>query len=116
MIRDLYNVRTRPSEDAPEPLTTEEEARFRSLLFTELGNRIADEGRARYPAYTREDRRRLVDVAHRLTAHWGRQVGVEAEDECRLRLFLVGDEVPGTSSPDGPGTPGDTSCARPEPM
>ncbi|MEU6272850.1 hypothetical protein ABZ871_10590 [Streptomyces populi] len=104
MVRDLYNVRTRPAEDAPEPLTTEEEARFRALLFTELGNRIADEGWARYPAYTREDRRRLVDVAHRLTAHWGRRVGVEAEEECRLRLFLVGDEVPGTSSPDGPGS------------
>ncbi|MFE1291505.1 hypothetical protein [Streptomyces sp. NPDC058751] len=99
MIRDLYNVRTRPAEDAPEPLSAEEEARFRSLLFTELGNRIADEGWARYPAYTREDRRRLVDVAHRLSAHWGRQVGVEAEDECRLRLFLVADETPGAALP-----------------
>ncbi|MEU9137844.1 hypothetical protein AB0D33_18095 [Streptomyces sp. NPDC048404] len=94
MIRDLYNVRTRPAEDTPEPpepLSAEEEARLRALLFTELGNRIADEGWARFPAYTREDRRRLVDIAHRLSAHWGRQVGVEAEDECRLRLFLVGD-------------------------
>ncbi|WP_328673891.1 hypothetical protein [Streptomyces sp. NBC_00328] len=99
MTRDLYNVRTRPAEDAPEPLSAEEEARFRALLFTELGNRIADGGWARFPAYTREDRRRLVDIAHRLSAHWGRQVGVEAEDECRLRLFLVGDETPGAALP-----------------
>ncbi|WP_326783402.1 hypothetical protein [Streptomyces sp. NBC_00151] len=99
MTRDLYNVRTRPAEDTPEPLSAEEESRFRALLFTELGNRIADEGWARFPAYTREDRRRLVDVAHRLSAHWGRQVDVEAEDKCRLRLFLVGDETPGAALP-----------------
>jgi hypothetical protein len=99
VTRDLYNVRTRPAENAPEPLSAEEEARFRALLFTELGNRIADEGWARFPAHTREDRRRLVDIAHRLSAHWGRQVGVEAEDECRLRLFLVGDETPGAALP-----------------
>ncbi|MFG2513184.1 hypothetical protein [Streptomyces sp. NPDC048584] len=72
------------------PLTDEEERRFRAVLFSELGNEIADRGRARYPAYTPEDRRRLVDVANRLTAYWGRRVLVEAEDECRLRLRLAG--------------------------
>ncbi|MEV6592124.1 hypothetical protein [Streptomyces acidicola] len=93
MIRDLYNVRLRPAEGAGTPLTDEEERRFRSVLFSELGNKIADQGWARFPAYTREDRRRLVDVAQRLTAYWGQQVFVEAEDQCRLRLCLAGYEV-----------------------
>ncbi|MFF0107004.1 hypothetical protein [Streptomyces hirsutus] len=92
VMRDLYNVRLRPTEAAAAPLTDEEEQRFRSVLFSELGNEIADHGSARFPAYTPEDRRRLVDVAHRLTAHWGRQVFVEAEDLTRLRLYLAGHE------------------------
>ncbi|MET7665434.1 hypothetical protein ABZT45_43865 [Streptomyces sp. NPDC005356] len=60
MIRDLYNVRVRPTEDIVTPLTYEEEQRFRAVLFSELGNEIADRGRARFPAYTPQDRRRLV--------------------------------------------------------
>ncbi|MEV7858308.1 hypothetical protein AB0O86_05555 [Streptomyces hirsutus] len=92
MTRDLYNVRLRPTEAAAAPLTDEEEQRFRAVLFSELGNEIADHGSARFPAYTPEDRRRLVDVAHRLTAHWGQQVFVEAEDLTRLRLYLAGYE------------------------
>ncbi|MEU1693596.1 hypothetical protein [Streptomyces hirsutus] len=91
-MRDLYNVRLRPTEAAAAPLTDEEERRFRAVLFSELGNEIADHGSARFPAYTPEDRRRLVDVAHRLTAHWGQQVFVEAEDLTRLRLYLAGYE------------------------
>ncbi|MFF3928689.1 hypothetical protein [Streptomyces hirsutus] len=91
-MRDLYNVRLRPTEAAAAPLTDEEERRFRAVLFSELGNEIADHGSARFPAYTPEDRRRLVDVAHRLTAHWGQQVFVEAEDLTRLRLYLAGHE------------------------
>ncbi|MEV0305503.1 hypothetical protein [Streptomyces prasinus] len=90
MTRDLYNVRLRPTEAAAAPLTDEEEQRFRAVLFSELGNEIADHGSARFPAYTPEDRRRLVDVAHRLTAHWGQQVFVEAEDLTHLRLCLAG--------------------------
>lgn len=93
MIRDLYNVRLRPAEGTATPLTDEEEQRFRAVLFSELGNKIADQGWARFPAYTPEDRRRLVDVAHRLTTHWGQQVFVEAEDQCRLRLCLAGYDV-----------------------
>ncbi|MFE6957072.1 hypothetical protein [Streptomyces sp. NPDC057696] len=93
VIRDLYNVRVRPVEDAVTPLTDEEERRFRAVLFSELGNEIADRGWVRFPAYTQEDRRRLVDVAHRLAAHWGQQVFVEAEDHCGLRLFLAGYEA-----------------------
>ncbi|MGW2826272.1 hypothetical protein ACWC24_35590 [Streptomyces sp. NPDC001443] len=89
----MYNVRVRPAEDATTPLTDEEEQRLRALLFSELGNEIADQGWVRFPAYTPEDRRRLVDVAHRLTAYWGRQVVVEAEDQCRLRLCLAGHEA-----------------------
>ncbi|MGA4962468.1 hypothetical protein [Streptomyces pseudogriseolus] len=92
MIRDLYNVRTLPGtgeDDGVSPLTDEEEQRYRALLFTELGNEIADTGQARYPAYTPQDRRRLVDVAHRLTAHWGQEVRVEAEDLTRVRLYLA---------------------------
>ncbi|TXS30946.1 hypothetical protein EAO71_09385 [Streptomyces sp. ms191] len=92
-MRDLHNVRTRPAEDATTPLTDEEERRYRALLFSELGNEIADKGWVRYPAHTREDRRRLVDVAQRLTAHWGQRVTVEAEDHCRLRLCLAGHET-----------------------
>lgn len=100
MIRDLYNVRLRPADDAPSPLTDEEEQRFRAVLFSELGNTIADRGWARFPAYTPEDRRRLVEVAHRLTEHWGRRVIVEAEDHCRLLLRLAGAEVEAEAVPD----------------
>jgi hypothetical protein len=99
VVRDLYNIRLRPTEDAATPLTDEEEQRFRALLFSELGNKIADQGYARFPAYTPEDRRRLVDVAHRLTAHWGQQVFVEAEDRTRLRLCLAGYRTPPTALP-----------------
>ncbi|MFC5675728.1 hypothetical protein [Streptomyces incanus] len=92
-MRDLYNVRLRPTEAGAAPLSDEEEQRFRTVLFSELGNEIADHGYARFPAYTPEDRRRLVDVAHRLTAYWGQQVFVEAEDLTRLRLHLAGHET-----------------------
>ncbi|MER7374404.1 hypothetical protein [Streptomyces lanatus] len=98
MIRDLYNVRLRPVEDTAPALTDEEEQRYRAVLFSELGNKIADRGWVRYPAYTPEERRRLVDVAHRLSAYWGRQVLVEAEDHCGLRLCLAGYEAPEVSS------------------
>ncbi|MFB7458443.1 MULTISPECIES: hypothetical protein [unclassified Streptomyces] len=90
MIRDLYNVRLLPAEDTTTPLTDEEEQRARAMLFSELGNKIADQGWVRFPAYTPEDRRRLVAVAQRLTAYWGQQVFVEAEDQCRVRLCLAG--------------------------
>ncbi|MFI1353695.1 hypothetical protein ACH4TV_08940 [Streptomyces sp. NPDC020898] len=90
MIRDLYNVRWRPAEGGSTPLTDEEEQRARAVLFSELGNEIADRGWVRFPAYSPEERRRLVDVAHRLSAHWGQQVFVEAEDRCALRLCLAG--------------------------
>ncbi|MFG2117266.1 hypothetical protein ACGFRB_32290 [Streptomyces sp. NPDC048718] len=100
MTRELFNVRLLPADDAPEalgqaqaapaPLTDEEERRYQALLVRELGDTIAGQGWARYPAYTPEDRRRLVAVAHRLTTHWGQRVYVEAEDLTRLRLFLAG--------------------------
>ncbi|WP_370410019.1 hypothetical protein [Streptomyces fradiae] len=101
-MRELYNVRVLPGEgagagedDSPAtPLTADEERRYRGLLFTELGNEIADRGWARYPAYTPQDRRRLVDVAERLTAHWGQRVFVEAEDLTRLRLCLASHRMP----------------------
>lgn len=92
MIRDLYNVRVRPEQGTTTPLTEEEEQRVRAVLFSELGNEIADRGWARFPAYTPEERRRLVAVAQRLTTYWGRQVTVEAEDQTRLRLSLAGFE------------------------
>ncbi|MET7490808.1 hypothetical protein [Streptomyces sp900116325] len=63
---------------------------MRAVLFSELGNEIADRGWVRFPAYEPEDRRRLLDVAYRLSAHWGQQVFVEAEDRCRMRLYLAG--------------------------
>jgi hypothetical protein len=91
-IRDLYNVRLLPPEDTVTPLSEEEEQRFRAVLFSDLGNKISDQGWAAFPAYTPEDRRRLVDVAHRLSAYWGQQVFVEAEDQCRMRLCLTGYE------------------------
>ncbi|MEU3983406.1 hypothetical protein AB0F77_25530 [Streptomyces sp. NPDC026672] len=101
MIRDLYNVRLLPEEGAATPLTDEEERRFRAVLFSELGNTIADQGWARFPAYTPQERRRLVDVAQRLTEHWGQRVFVEAEDQCRVRLCLAGHETRPTSLPAG---------------
>ncbi len=90
VVRDLYNVRTQPAEGGVTPLTDEEEQRARAALFHDLGNVIADRGWARFPAYSPEERLRLVDVAHRLSAHWGQRVFVEAEDQCSLRLHLAG--------------------------
>lgn len=90
MTRELYNVRPVPAEGEPTPLTDEEEQRARSTLFHDLGRVIADRGWVRFPAYSREERRRLVAVAQRLSAHWGCEVRVEAEDHCALRLFLPG--------------------------
>lgn len=63
------------------------------MLFSELGNKIADQGYARFPAYTQEDRSRLVDVANRLTRYWGQPVYAEVEDESRVRLCLAGREL-----------------------
>ncbi|MGW6897084.1 hypothetical protein ACWGF2_10590 [Streptomyces sp. NPDC054919] len=77
-------------EGVSTPLTDDEEQRMRAMLFGELGNEIADRGWVRFPAYEPEDRRRLIDVAHRLSAHWGQQVFVEAEDQCRMKLYLAG--------------------------
>ncbi|MER5480100.1 hypothetical protein ABT026_24475 [Streptomyces sp. NPDC002734] len=93
MPRDLYNVRVVPgpapsTADGPPPLSAEEERRLQAVLFHDLGNAIADHGLVRFPAHTREDRIRLVRVAERLSAHWGRRVAVEAEDACRLVLRL----------------------------
>ncbi|RMI41226.1 hypothetical protein [Streptomyces triticirhizae] len=90
MIRDLYNVRAQPPEGGTTPLTEEEERRVRAVFLHDLGNVIAERGWVRFPAYSPEERRRLVDVAHRLSAHWGRRVFVEAEDQCALRLYLAG--------------------------
>jgi hypothetical protein len=102
VVRDLYNVRLRPAESTTTPLTDEEEQRVQAVLFSELGHTIADQGWVRFPAYTAEERRRLVAVAHRLTAHWGQQVFVEAEDHTRVRLSLAGHEAlpqPSTARP-----------------
>ncbi|MER6525544.1 hypothetical protein [Streptomyces sp. NPDC001508] len=90
MIRDLYNVRLQPAEGDSTPLTEEEEQRARAVLFNDLGNVIAERGWVRFPAYSPEERRRLVDVAHRLSAHWGQQVFIEAEDQCAMKLYLAG--------------------------
>ncbi|MFD7679442.1 MULTISPECIES: hypothetical protein [unclassified Streptomyces] len=89
-MRDLYNVRLRAAEGDTTPLTDDEEQRCRTMLFKELGDTIAEQGWVRFPAYTVEDRRRLVAVAHRLTAHWGQEVFIEAEDHTRVRLSLAG--------------------------
>jgi hypothetical protein len=100
VIRDLYNVRYTGGEEST-PLTDEEEQRTRSALFHELGNQIAERGWTRFPAYTPQERRRLVDVAQRLTAHWGQRVTVEAEDQCGMRLSLAGYEITGGGSTGG---------------
>ncbi|MEV8451228.1 hypothetical protein AB0467_01175 [Streptomyces sp. NPDC052095] len=90
MIRDLYNVRSQPVEGAPTPLTEEEEQRARAVLFNDLGRAVSERGWVRFPAYSPEERRRLVDVARRLGDHWGQRVFVEAEDQCAMRLYLAG--------------------------
>ncbi|MGW6741060.1 hypothetical protein ACWGDX_10025 [Streptomyces sp. NPDC055025] len=102
MIRDLYNVREVPSPGGtaggPTPLTPEEERRARAVFFTEIGNRIADHGWARFPAYSPEERTRLYDVGRALSEWWGRPVRVEPEDECSMRFSLDGYEpTPGRS-------------------
>ncbi|MFJ9062176.1 MULTISPECIES: hypothetical protein [unclassified Streptomyces] len=90
MIRDLYNVHPVGPGSGPTPLTSDEEQRARATLFTELGNALADRGWTRFPAYTPEERRRLVAVGGMLSAHWGIPVTVEAEDPCAMRLSLAG--------------------------
>ncbi|WP_331254354.1 hypothetical protein [Streptomyces halstedii] len=90
VIRDLYNVRVQPEEGGSMPLTEEEEQRVRAVFFSDLGNTIAERGWVRFPAYSPEERRRLVDVAHRLSAHWGQQVFIEALDQCTMKLYLAG--------------------------
>ncbi len=99
MVRDLYNVRVQWPEGGPAPLTEEEEQRARAVLFSDLGNTIAERGWVRFPAYSPEERRRLVDVAHRLSAHWGQQVFVEAEDQCAMKLYLAGHGPQPTNPP-----------------
>ncbi|GHG13961.1 hypothetical protein [Streptomyces hydrogenans] len=96
--RELYNVRPVTDGPAPSPLTEEEERRFRDVLFGELGHAISARGRASFPAHTPEDRRRLLDVARRLTAHWGQQVTAVPEDELRMCLHLPG-HGPGRLAP-----------------
>ncbi|MFF3491456.1 hypothetical protein ACFYWS_08905 [Streptomyces sp. NPDC002795] len=86
--RDLYNVRVLPGDDGPAPLTDEEERRYRNILFSDLGNQLADHGTTTYPAYSPQDRRRLVEVGRRLSVHWGMPVRVAADDECRMRLSV----------------------------
>ncbi|MFK0096775.1 hypothetical protein [Streptomyces sp. NPDC091040] len=86
-------------EDGPTPLTEEEEQRARAVLFSDLGNTIAERGWVRFPAYSPEERRRLVDVAHRLSAHWGQQVFIEAEDQCAMKLYLAGHGPQPTNPP-----------------
>ncbi|MER7681486.1 hypothetical protein [Streptomyces sp. NPDC096934] len=99
MIRDLYNVRVRPEEGGCTPLTEEEERRARAVLFSDLGRVIAERGWVRFPAYSPEERRRLVDVAQRLSAHWGQRVFVEAEDQCAMKLHLAGHGTRPASTP-----------------
>ncbi|MDT0320094.1 hypothetical protein [Streptomyces millisiae] len=94
MIRDLRNVRPVTPSHESTPLSEEEERRVRDTLFRELGNAIADRGWTTFPAYTPEERRRLVAVGERLTAHWGRRVVVEAEDQCAMRLRLADAPAP----------------------
>ncbi|MER5886741.1 hypothetical protein ABT160_23195 [Streptomyces sp. NPDC001941] len=79
-----------PAEGGPTPLTEEEERRARAVLSSDLGNVIAERGWVRFPAYSPEERRRLMAVAQRLSAHWGQQVFIEAEDQCAMRLYLAG--------------------------
>ncbi|MEV5601485.1 hypothetical protein AB0L33_08600 [Streptomyces sp. NPDC052299] len=86
-------------EGGPTPLTEEEEQRARAVLFSDLGNTIAERGWVRFPAYSPEERRRLLDVAHRLSAHWGQQVFIEAEDQCAMKLYLAGHGSQSTHPP-----------------
>ncbi|WP_229701251.1 hypothetical protein [Streptomyces camponoticapitis] len=79
-----------PAEGGSTPLTEEEEQRARAVLFSDLGNIIGERGWVRFPAYSPEERRRLVDIAHRLSAHWGQRVFIEAEDQCAMKLYLAG--------------------------
>ncbi|MFI6938784.1 hypothetical protein ACIBI4_05900 [Streptomyces sp. NPDC050418] len=96
MIRDLYNVRPVGAQGDPvpvTPLTPEEELRVRRVLFTELGNDLADHGEVTFPAHTPAERRRLIDIGRALGEHWGIPVAVEAVDELRMRLYLPTAEI-----------------------
>ncbi|MFG3123739.1 hypothetical protein ACGFYO_17225 [Streptomyces sp. NPDC048201] len=105
MVRELYEVRLPDTEEAPLPLTDDEERRYRELLFRELGNEISERGWVRYPAHTPEERRRLVEVAGWLGEYWGQRVFVEAQDVTRLRLCLAGYETaPGALPEVAPGS------------
>lgn len=90
MIRDLYNVRLQSVEGGSTPLTDDEEQRMRAMLFGELGNEIADRGWVRFPAYSPEDRHAADRRSAPPQLSMGHQVFVEAEDQCRLKLYLAG--------------------------
>jgi hypothetical protein len=105
VIRDLYNGRTVPSAQRPAPLTPEEERRFRAILFTELGNELADHGQVAFPAYSPQERMRLVDIGRTLSEYWGIRVTVEAQDECAMHLSLAGHELRPSVARDVPGRP-----------
>jgi hypothetical protein len=94
VIRDLYNVRELPHPEDPTPLTAEEEQRTRSAFLVHIGNEVADKGWARFPAYTPEERLRLLAVGRALSERWGRPVRVEPEDECRMLFVLDAAPLP----------------------
>ncbi|MFD8967183.1 hypothetical protein ACFV0C_19685 [Streptomyces sp. NPDC059568] len=95
MVRDLYNVREVPSAGGGgiTPLTPEEEQRAHAVLFSEIGKPVADNGWARFPAYSPAERIRLYKVGRALSEWWGRPVRVEPEDECSVRFWLDGYEL-----------------------
>ncbi|MEU9385430.1 hypothetical protein AB0D38_32690 [Streptomyces sp. NPDC048279] len=55
LVRALYNVRVQPAEGGTTPLTEEEEQRARAVLFSDLGNLIAERGRVRSPRTRRRN-------------------------------------------------------------
>ncbi|OAH12044.1 hypothetical protein [Streptomyces jeddahensis] len=95
MVRDLRNVRLLPDDDAPAPLTPDddfrrtpltpdEERRARANILPLLAQDLADQGWARFPAYEPEERIRLYALAPALTEHFGRPVTAEPEDITRV--------------------------------
>ncbi|ONK15476.1 hypothetical protein [Streptomyces sp. MP131-18] len=89
MVRDLYGVREVPGPQDPVPLTEEEERRCRAAFLVHIGEQVARQGWATFPAYTPAERARLLAVGRELGERWGRTVHVTAVDICSMRFTLA---------------------------
>ncbi|MEV0222765.1 hypothetical protein [Streptomyces sp. NPDC050704] len=94
-VREVREVQGVPRENATTPLTAEEELRVRAVFTAEIGERLARQGWATFPAYTPEERIRLFAVARMIEERLGCRVEAAPEDICSMRFTVAGAEAGG---------------------